>query len=101
GATAIITSANFTEAAQRRNIEVGIVVRHQPTIQRLVDYFSALRNSKQLVQCNISRWPQDKLWDVHRTSCRAARHSESMLASTLEKLANLRALSVKWLDGTQ
>src|SRR5262249_55517229 len=36
---AIITSANFTEAAQRRNIEVGMIVRHQPTIQRLVDYF--------------------------------------------------------------
>jgi phosphatidylserine/phosphatidylglycerophosphate/cardiolipin synthase-like enzyme len=30
---AIITSANFTEAAQRKNIEVGMLIRHQPTVR--------------------------------------------------------------------
>jgi phosphatidylserine/phosphatidylglycerophosphate/cardiolipin synthase-like enzyme len=50
---AIITSANFTEAAQRKNIEVGMLVRHHPAVQRLVDYSSALRMSNRLVQCNL------------------------------------------------
>jgi phosphatidylserine/phosphatidylglycerophosphate/cardiolipin synthase-like enzyme len=47
---AIITSANFTEAAQRRNIEVGMIIRYEPTIRRLTDYFLALVQSNQLVQ---------------------------------------------------
>ena len=41
---AMITSANFTEAAQQRNIEVGVVVEHPLLIQRLADYFDALRH---------------------------------------------------------
>jgi PLD-like domain len=54
---AIITSANFTEAAQRRNIEVGVIVRHEPTIRRLTDYLSSLRQSNRLVQCpNVPRY---------------------------------------------
>ena len=54
GKAAIITSANFTEAAQRKNIEVGMLVRHQTAVQRLVDYFSALRMSNRLVRCKLS-----------------------------------------------
>ncbi|MFH1754107.1 MAG: phospholipase D-like domain-containing protein, partial [Candidatus Latescibacterota bacterium] len=32
--TALVTSANFTEAAQYRNIEAGVIVRHAPFVQR-------------------------------------------------------------------
>lgn len=42
---ALITSANFTEAAQERNIEVGVVVRHAPLVTRLATYCEALRAS--------------------------------------------------------
>jgi hypothetical protein len=41
-AEALVTSANFTEAAQRRNIEAGLHVRHPPTAGRLADYFRGL-----------------------------------------------------------
>lgn len=50
---AIITSANFTEAAQRKNIEVGVTLRHQPTVHRLVSYFEALRQTQKLVRCRF------------------------------------------------
>ena len=50
---AIVTSANFTEAAQRRNIEVGVLIRHEPFVARLSVYFEALRNSGKLVQCSL------------------------------------------------
>jgi hypothetical protein len=39
---ALVTSANFTEAAQRRNIEAGLHVKHPPTAGRLTDYFRGL-----------------------------------------------------------
>lgn len=50
---AVVTSANFTEAAHHRNIEVGVLIRFAPFVQRLSDYFEGLRNSKQLVQCSF------------------------------------------------
>jgi phosphatidylserine/phosphatidylglycerophosphate/cardiolipin synthase-like enzyme len=50
---ALITSANFTEAAQGRNIEAGVLVRHAPTVQRLVAYFEGLRAQGQLVECAL------------------------------------------------
>jgi PLD-like domain/Domain of unknown function (DUF1998) len=50
---AIITSANFTEAAQRRNIEVGMIIRYEPTVRRLTDYFSSLRESNILIRCHV------------------------------------------------
>lgn len=50
---ALITSANFTEAAQQRNIEVGLLVKHVPVVQRLAGYFEALQNSGQLVRCQL------------------------------------------------
>jgi phosphatidylserine/phosphatidylglycerophosphate/cardiolipin synthase-like enzyme len=51
---ALITSANFTEAAQQRNIEVGIVVRQHWLIDRLADYFDGLIVSGQLKPCSFS-----------------------------------------------
>jgi phosphatidylserine/phosphatidylglycerophosphate/cardiolipin synthase-like enzyme len=39
---ALVTSANFTEAAQERNIEAGVVVRSARFAARLADHFDAL-----------------------------------------------------------
>jgi phosphatidylserine/phosphatidylglycerophosphate/cardiolipin synthase-like enzyme len=39
---ALITSANFTEAAQQRNIEAGVIVRHHLFVERLAGYFEGL-----------------------------------------------------------
>ena len=39
---AFISSANFTEAAQRRNIEAGVIVRLPPLAQQLARNFEAL-----------------------------------------------------------
>ena len=50
---AVVTSANFTEAAHTKNIEAGILIRYEPLVQRLSDYFLALRNSNQLVRCAL------------------------------------------------
>ncbi|MDA0841193.1 MAG: DISARM system phospholipase D-like protein DrmC [Planctomycetota bacterium] len=40
---ALITSANFTEAAQQRNIEAGVIVNYQPFVQRIATYFDGLK----------------------------------------------------------
>ena len=50
---ALITSANFTEAAQQRNIELGVLVRHAPIAERIADYFQGLRASGFLVECPL------------------------------------------------
>ncbi len=50
---ALITSANFTDAAQRKNIEVGVVIRHEPFVARLSSYFEALRDSGRLLRCSL------------------------------------------------
>ncbi len=42
---AFVTSANFTEAAQNRNIEVGVLTRFAPMVQRLAAYFDGLIES--------------------------------------------------------
>lgn len=39
---AFITSANLTEAAQQRNIEVGLLVRNTALVDRLAAYFDEL-----------------------------------------------------------
>ncbi|MDB5310761.1 MAG: hypothetical protein JWO38_4963 [Gemmataceae bacterium] len=39
---ALVTSANFTEAAQERNIEAGVVIRSPRLAARLADHFGAL-----------------------------------------------------------
>ena len=43
---AFVTSANFTEAAQERNIEVGVVLEHPRIAQSLVARFEALREKR-------------------------------------------------------
>jgi len=40
---ALVTSANFTEAAQRRNIETGVLITHPPFVTRLADTFAGLQ----------------------------------------------------------
>ena len=42
GATAFVSSANFTEAAQERNIEVGVLIRSEIPAKRLVGFFAGL-----------------------------------------------------------
>ncbi|MFM7076953.1 MAG: DISARM system phospholipase D-like protein DrmC [Planctomycetaceae bacterium] len=51
---ALVTSANFTEAAQRRNIEAGVDLRHQPTAQRISDYFQGLCSAGLLEECLLA-----------------------------------------------
>ncbi len=50
---ALITSANFTEAAHLRNIEAGVLVRHARLAARLADHFWGLQAAGQLVPCTI------------------------------------------------
>jgi phosphatidylserine/phosphatidylglycerophosphate/cardiolipin synthase-like enzyme len=42
---ALVTSANFTEAAQERNIEAGVVVRSPRFAARLADHFGGLADA--------------------------------------------------------
>jgi len=50
---ALVTSANFTEAAQKRNVEVGIVLQHRPLVERLADYFQGLIAAGILSPCDL------------------------------------------------
>jgi phosphatidylserine/phosphatidylglycerophosphate/cardiolipin synthase-like enzyme len=50
---ALITSANFTEAAQERNIECGVILRCAPLVERLHRYFRTLCESQQLRRCEL------------------------------------------------
>jgi phosphatidylserine/phosphatidylglycerophosphate/cardiolipin synthase-like enzyme len=50
---ALITSANFTEAAQRKNIEAGVLIRYEPFVTRLHNYFEGLRSAHQLALCSL------------------------------------------------
>jgi len=50
---ALVTSANFTDAAQRRNIEAGVDLRHRPTAERIADYFRGLCAGGQLIECPL------------------------------------------------
>jgi len=49
---AFVTSANFTEAAQERNIEAGVMMRHAVHVRTLLDYFHGLIETKQVDQIN-------------------------------------------------
>lgn len=40
--TALVTSANFTEAAQTSNIEAGVVITYEPFVKRIAEYFETL-----------------------------------------------------------
>src|SRR5208282_5523032 len=52
-ARAIITSANFTEAAWLRNIELGVLVSYQPLAARLAAYFDGLIAAALLSRCAL------------------------------------------------
>ena len=45
GKVSFISSANFTEAAQLRNIEVGALIRSPQIARKLIDHFEALAQS--------------------------------------------------------
>lgn len=51
--TALITSANFTEAAQKRNIEVGLLTRYLPIAERIARYFRGLIEQGRLRPCPL------------------------------------------------
>lgn len=51
---ALVTSANFTEAAQQRNIECGVVIRHAPLAEQLARYFETLCQTHQLRPCAMA-----------------------------------------------
>ena len=42
GREALVTSANFTEAAQERNIELGLLVDSAPVAERIERHFQGL-----------------------------------------------------------
>jgi len=48
---ALVTSANFTEAARTKNIELGIVTRHPPIARRVAEHFDALVAAGALQAC--------------------------------------------------
>lgn len=43
--TAFVTSANLTEAAQEKNVEVGVLIKDSVKVRQLKDYFIALTDS--------------------------------------------------------
>lgn len=47
--TALVTSANFTEAAQQRNIEAGVIVRDGHFAARIAEYFVGLCDTGHLL----------------------------------------------------
>ncbi len=53
-AVALITSANFTQAAQHRNIEAGMLVHYRPHVERLMAYFEGLRDTGVFVVASSS-----------------------------------------------
>lgn len=51
--TAFLSSANFTEAAQNRNIEAGVLIRSAHFAQKLAHHFLALVETESLKQLHI------------------------------------------------
>lgn len=46
---ALVTSANFTQAAHSRNIEAGFLCRERHQVERIADYFEALITTRKVV----------------------------------------------------
>ena len=53
---AFVTSANFTEAAQERNIETGVLLDHPRLAEALAAQFGALKNSGRLKRMQAPGW---------------------------------------------
>lgn len=51
--TALVTSANFTEAAQTKNIEAGVLLTYEPFVKRIPEYFETLCQ-KMLKVCQLT-----------------------------------------------
>jgi phosphatidylserine/phosphatidylglycerophosphate/cardiolipin synthase-like enzyme len=47
----LITSANFTGAAQKKNIELGVIIRHPTLARKTAEYFEALVAAGLLQEC--------------------------------------------------
>jgi hypothetical protein len=60
----LITSANFTQAAQSKNIEAGILMRDADAAQRLDDYFSGLIRSHELLPFLLPIHPRNSDLDA-------------------------------------
>ncbi len=54
GRQALVTSANFTEAAQERNIELGLLVDSQSVARRIEEHFMSLIGNRYLVRLALS-----------------------------------------------
>ena len=50
---ALITSANFTQAAQEKNVEVGVLARDSGLVGRLAGYFDGLLATAMLQRCPL------------------------------------------------
>jgi phosphatidylserine/phosphatidylglycerophosphate/cardiolipin synthase-like enzyme len=50
---ALITSANFTEAAWLRNIELGVLLSHKALVGRLTEYIDGLIATRILFKCEM------------------------------------------------
>ena len=50
---ALVTSANFTEAAQDRNIECGVIIRNTTIAERAARYFEGLAELDKILECHI------------------------------------------------
>ena len=53
GTDALVTSANFTEAAQERNIELGLLVRIPTIAMQVEDHFYNLIQNGHLIRLPI------------------------------------------------
>ena len=54
GQEALVTSANFTEAAQERNIELGLLVDSRPVARRIEEHFMSLIRNKSFQRLGLS-----------------------------------------------
>ncbi len=54
GREALVTSANFTEAAQERNIELGLLVSSQSVARKIEEHFMSLIVNEYLVRLPLS-----------------------------------------------
>lgn len=54
---ALVTSANFTEAAFHRNVEAGLLIRHEPMVRRISQYFEGLLGAGNLKPCPLELSP--------------------------------------------
>ena len=50
---ALISSANLTEAAQKRNIEAGVLIKHHPFAERIALYFEGLIANGDLLEFTL------------------------------------------------